>query len=760
MAPTTSMKKSTPPLTRRQFACRTSAIALSTSWLAPQITASNIGQAAVTDPGSRIEKIESFAVRYAMTGHFKFFTGPHGGKGRASVLVKVTTADGLVGWGQSVPIAKWSYETLETVKLVLEGYYAPALLGLPADDLVGAHQRMSKAVADGFSVGMPIARAGLDLALHDLAGKRAGKSVAAMWGRKLGGPLRLSWTLNPRSLEEVDGLIDAGKQLGYRDFNIKVGPDPDYDFELTKRVRELAPDAFLWTDANGGYTPEAAMRAAPMLAEAGVSILEAPMKPNQIEAYQKLTAMKALPILMDEGVVSPVELREFMRLKMLDGVAMKPSRCGGLLSAKAQIEMLERNGLMWVGSGLTDPDVSLAATLQLYGGFGLKTAAALNGPQFITESLLKVPLQVKDGAIAMPSGPGLGVEIDEDKLSDLVARTAAQSGAAAVALRTGSSKARDAEAMAALDLRWHKNHRRSLALTSHGEDLWRFRYDPKQAHCYFHPLSLPGCGPLTWDQPADHVWHHGLWFSWKYINGVNFWENAPGKDRPAGRTHWKAPKLHTFADRSAQVEMQLSYSLSKHTATNQSEGGAAESSKPDTSDPNKDSSELLLTEKRKIKISAPTADGSFTIDWQTRFTAVADEVVLDRTPLPDEPNGKAWGGYAGLSLRLQNWADRSAQNENGPIVFNNQNRYRGRHRALDYQGVLDGEDVGIAIEEVGSNLNSPTPWYSIRSEQMSFITPAVICYGAHRMKSGEHFRLHYRIHVHRGHWSQARLEQL
>ena len=58
----------------------------------------------------------------------------------------------------------------------------------------------------------------------------------------------------------------AGRERGYRDFNIKVGPDPDYDYALTSRVRELAPDAFLWTDANGGYSPEAAMRAAMMAA--------------------------------------------------------------------------------------------------------------------------------------------------------------------------------------------------------------------------------------------------------------------------------------------------------------------------------------------------------------------------------------------------------------------------------------------------------------------------------------------------------------
>ncbi len=66
---------------------------------------------------------------------------------------------------------------------------------------------------------------------------------------------------------------------------------------------------------------------------------------------------------MYECVVSPVEFNEFIKLKMLDGVAMKPARCGGLVSCRAQIELILKNKLSWLGSGLTDPDVSLAASL-------------------------------------------------------------------------------------------------------------------------------------------------------------------------------------------------------------------------------------------------------------------------------------------------------------------------------------------------------------------------------------------------------------
>jgi L-alanine-DL-glutamate epimerase-like enolase superfamily enzyme len=179
----------------------------------------------------------------------------------------------------------------------------------------------------------------------------------------------------------------------------------------------------LWADANGGYDPDTGLQVAPRLANAGVDVLEAPLKPNRISGYQALKKQGALPILMDEGVVSPVELREFIQLKMLDGVAMKPSRCGGLVSARSQIELLESEGLMWLGSGLTDPDISMAATLGLYGAYQLQKPAALNGPQFLTADMLVKPLDIRDGKAWIPQGPGLGIEVDEAKVIELSQKT-------------------------------------------------------------------------------------------------------------------------------------------------------------------------------------------------------------------------------------------------------------------------------------------------------------------------------------------------
>jgi L-alanine-DL-glutamate epimerase-like enolase superfamily enzyme len=359
-----------------------------------------------------IARVEVFPVPYPVTAHFKFFTKPE----RPSVLVKVTSEDGTAGWGQSVPIPTWSYETTESVVSTLEKYIAPVLIGRDPFDIAGAHQAMRRAIAPSFSTGMPIAKAGVDLALHDLTGRLRRQSLPERWGRKPLPRITLSWTVNPASIEETEQIVEQGHKRGYKHFNVKVAPDPKFDLDLCRRVRKLAPDAFLWADANGGYDLATALAVAPKLAAIGVNVFEQPIPANRLTGYRELKKQGALPILMDEGVVSSVELVEFIKLGLLDGVAMKPARTAGLWDARRQVEILQDAGLLFLGSGLTDPDVALAAALQLYAAYQLKFPAALNGPQFLAGSCLRRPLTATNGEIEVPRGPGLGVEVDEDRV--------------------------------------------------------------------------------------------------------------------------------------------------------------------------------------------------------------------------------------------------------------------------------------------------------------------------------------------------------
>jgi L-alanine-DL-glutamate epimerase-like enolase superfamily enzyme len=380
----------------------------------------NPGGAGAARRKVRIARIECFPILYPTVGRFKFLEGPAGRPpGRPAVVIKITADNGVAGWGQSVPVPRWSYETLESVHSTLTRYLAPELLGGDPFDSDGIHLAMDQAIAPSFSTGQPICKAGVDLALFDLTGKLLQQSAAERWQRPGRARLTLSWTLNPRTLDEIEGLVAQGLARGYRHFNVKVAPDPGFDLEMCRIVRRLAPQGFLWADANGGYDEATALAVAPKLADLGVPVLEQPLPANRLGGYRRLRQQGALPIFMDEGIVSAVELEEFIALGLLDGVAMKPARCGGLTAARRQIEILQRAGLRFLGSGLCDPDLSLAASLALYGAYDLDTPAALNGPQFLAASILKDPFTVQDGELTVPTGPGLGVEVDEAKLHAL-----------------------------------------------------------------------------------------------------------------------------------------------------------------------------------------------------------------------------------------------------------------------------------------------------------------------------------------------------
>jgi L-alanine-DL-glutamate epimerase-like enolase superfamily enzyme len=366
---------------------------------------------------SQIVAVETFAADYPVVGKFKFFPANAGRPPmRHTVVVKITDDAGRTGWGQSVPSPTWSYETRETVCSTIDLYLGPALIGRDPCDWEAIHAVMNRTIAPSFSTGQPIAKAGLDLALFDLSGRILNETAAERWNRPSLPTITLSWTVDAASEAEVEETIAAAHERGYRHFNVKVGTDPARDVTVCRAIRRLAPSAFVWADANGGYDIDSALAAAPQLAELGIAALEQPLRANDLGGYRRLRQQKALPILMDEPIVSLTDLQAFHELDLLDGVAMKVSRCGGLTEARRIVEYLEQHGLLFFASGLTDPDLSLAASLLLYGTYGLERPAALNGPQFLDGTILEVPLARRGDRIFVPQGPGLGVGVDVSRL--------------------------------------------------------------------------------------------------------------------------------------------------------------------------------------------------------------------------------------------------------------------------------------------------------------------------------------------------------
>jgi L-alanine-DL-glutamate epimerase-like enolase superfamily enzyme len=367
---------------------------------------------------ARIVRIDIKRFDYPLLGEFKFFKGG----ARPSILVRLTDENGVEGWGQSVPVETWTYETVETVESTLRYYLAPAVLGADPSDLADVHARMERAIRPSFSVGQPLCKAGIDLACYDLWGKQTRKSVSDLLGGAKQDRITLSWTVQSPNIAGAEQQLQQGRALGYKNFNIKVGypQTPAYDLELVRTVMAFAPGGFHWADANTSYDLDTALALAPKFAQLGLRGLESPLPPNRIRGYQKLKRLGALPVLMDEGIVSPVEVDEFIALEMFDGIAMKVARCGGLWNASRIARLLQENNLLLFASGLTDPELSMAATAHFFAWAGLKLPAAVNGPQYLADrGTTDAQFRPRNDIMHVPAGPGLGVVLADEVQSSM-----------------------------------------------------------------------------------------------------------------------------------------------------------------------------------------------------------------------------------------------------------------------------------------------------------------------------------------------------
>ena len=280
--------------------------------------------------------------------------------------------------------------------------------------------------------------------------------------------------------------------------------------------------------------------------------------------------------------------------------------------------------------------------------------------------------------------------------------------------------------------RWEQKPNESIALIGPKGVVWQCNYGTLAAKPHFHPVALLSGEVLTCDRPADHAWHHAVWFSWKSINGVNYWEEDPQTGNSAGATSWTNVEVSTRDDGEARIAMDLSYSVQAESA--------------------------VLTERRVVEISAPDDNSqSYSMDWLATFTAGDEDVLLDRTPIPPDPQGKTWGGYAGLSIRFANeMTERQAVSTSGQVRFDEDSLHRSNGAAMDYSGLIGARLAGIAILDHPENPRYPTPWYAIRTE-MSYLNAAFLTHEPYTLPAGESFTLRYRLIVHPHRWDAQTL---
>lgn len=365
---------------------------------------------------TRIRSIEVFAVDVPFARGFVLGSGAVGSPDAAGtvIFVKLTTADGVVGWGEQRALPSWSYETAETIAVVIKRYLEPILLELTPFDVELFHTRANRLLSPSVSNGFPFARAAVDIAMHDAAGKLAGIPVHAL----LGGTVRDEIPLCSAIGVDLPSVVRerAQQSSDYPAYKVKIGGDLDADTAAVTAVADVAGGKPLWLDTNQSYRPSALRRLLEALA--GVPALhcvEQPVPSTDALAMHRLRSMIDLPIAIDEGSFTAHDLARTLRLDAADLVVIKICKAGGIRNALKTANVAVAGGLELLASGLTDCGIGFAAALHLFSQLDLALPAELNGPELLAD-LYVDGLAITKAVAAVPSGPGLGVEVDEERI--------------------------------------------------------------------------------------------------------------------------------------------------------------------------------------------------------------------------------------------------------------------------------------------------------------------------------------------------------
>lgn len=331
---------------------------------------------------------------------------------RDGILLRLRDADGVEGYGECVAWRDpgYSYETTGTTWHVLKDFIAPLILGQELGDAADFQQCVSGVR------GHHQAKAGVEMAIWDLMGKRNGKSLRELLGGTRGKvEVGVSVGLQ-ESPEALVRVVGAYLEQGYGRIKIKIKPGRDVND--TAAVRRAFPEPRLQVDANSAYTLESAERLKP-LDDLGLLLIEQPLFDDDIWDHHKLQEHFKTPLCLDESIVSPRHARYALEMRACRIINIKVGRVGGLSQALAIHDLCLANNIpVWCG-GMLETGVGRAANLALASlpGFTLPGDISASDRYFRRDITNERFALNSDSSVDVPRGHGLGVTVDEDALA-------------------------------------------------------------------------------------------------------------------------------------------------------------------------------------------------------------------------------------------------------------------------------------------------------------------------------------------------------
>ncbi len=347
------------------------------------------------------------------------------------VIVRVHTDDGRVGLGEAAALPDWggdhgryAGETQKTVVHTARDLLGPLLTGLDPWDVEVASQRLRSRVK-----GHGYAKAAIEMALHDLRGKMAGLPLYQLLGGAVRDGVQIAHMIGIMSVEEAVDEARAAFEEGIRAFQVKGTGAVDRDVAIIRELRAvLASEVTLRLDANQGYPePKVAIDAVRRLADAGVDLVEQPTEGmRQMAEVRRAVGVR---IIADESCWQPEDAVNVGLRRAADAISIYLAKAGGISQAGRVAAVASAFGLPCDVNGslesaignaanvhfaLATPAVTLASVIPISAPRGAGCSVA---GRYYEDDLVADPFPFAEGRVLPPPGPGLGIELDEERLN-------------------------------------------------------------------------------------------------------------------------------------------------------------------------------------------------------------------------------------------------------------------------------------------------------------------------------------------------------
>ncbi|WP_313892679.1 dipeptide epimerase [Psychrobacillus sp.] len=360
----------------------------------------------------KIKSIEVFAIRLPLIN--PFIISYHTYIDMPSIIVKVVTDNGIIGYGEATPDEHVTGETWESTYAVLTKTLAPSIIGHNPFQIEKLHDKMNKIVLD-----VPTAKAALDIACYDIMGKATGQPVYNLLGGQYHDVLEVPKVISILSPEEMVAEAKDAIAAGYTSLKLKVGTDKELDYKRICAVRAAVGSAVpIKVDANQGWVNSSnTMYVLDRIKDCNIDWVEQPVIASDIDALLEVKQKTNIPVMIDEGLHGAKELKEVIVKRAADKINIKLMKCGGIYPASQIVHQAELGGIDCQVGSMVESAVASAAGLHLSLAKKSIHSNELVGPLMFSKDVAELKYEVP--FVYLSDAPGLGIDINEESLKEL-----------------------------------------------------------------------------------------------------------------------------------------------------------------------------------------------------------------------------------------------------------------------------------------------------------------------------------------------------